>query len=215
MPRLRCTESFALGLLVLLASGLFAASADDLHDITNLEPAPPAPPRFPWSARMITGAGVGGLLLAGLVGLGWTLLRRNGRGPAPLSPDKWARRELDRIDGLAPPAAGAGDRYYTLLSDILRRYLELRFGFPAPEQTTAEILRALRQSDPTIEGQRISLQDLLERCDLAKFAGVAGTLEERRHAIDQARRLIEETARPLGSAPPSPTFSASGESGQG
>jgi hypothetical protein len=207
-------SSTAVGLLMLLAfaagtPALCAAGPEDLHDITGIEPAPPAPPGWHWSGRKTAAIGLGILLLGSLAGLGWTVLRRNGRRSPPLPPERWALGELDRIDGLALPAAGAFESYHTLLSDVVRRYLELRYGFPASEQTSAEILHTLTASDAVAEPQRALLRDLLARCDLAKFAGLGGSADECRATTDGARVFIAET-----SAPATRTSVPSGETAQ-
>jgi hypothetical protein len=93
------------------------------------------------------------------------------------------------------PAAGEFDRYYTRLSDLMRRYLELRFGFHAPEQTTAEFLESARQSPLLTAEQQAVLRPFLERCDLVKFAGIGSTVEECRSAAAMARSFVEQTGR--------------------
>jgi hypothetical protein len=55
------------------------------------------------------------------------------------------------------------------MSDILRRYLEKRFDFPAVEETTSEIRTELKKADLSHSVQVLILE-VLELCDLAKFA---------------------------------------------
>jgi hypothetical protein len=194
----RLLPFLCVGLLALTGGATvprqLVADVNDLHDITDIEPAAPAAPGFPWSARVVTRLGIGVLLLAAVGALGWTYLRRGNRRPRPPRPDEWALRELERLEGQGLPAAGAFERYHTMLSDLLRHYLELRFGFPAPEQTTAEILQRLPQTGQLPENQAKVLREVLERCDLAKFAGIGGTKEDCLTLADRIRQFIRATA---------------------
>ena len=62
--------------------------------------------------------------------------------PGALTSAQVACRELDRIASLGLPAAGQVERFHTLVSNVLRRYLEKRFGLPARRQTTPEFFIA-------------------------------------------------------------------------
>jgi hypothetical protein len=84
------------------------------------------------------------------------------------------------------------ERYHTLLSGVVRRYLEARFRLPARRQTTAEFLEAMRRAPQLNAGQQELLRDFLERCDLGKFAPVTPSAEECRATAGMARRLIEQ-----------------------
>ena len=108
----------------------------------------------------------------------------------PLAPHEWAARELDRIEALHLPEAGEVERFHTLLSDVVRAYLERRFSLPASQQTTAEFLEKLGQEPALSAEQRKQVGAFLERCDLVKFAGVRPTPEEGRQMIGQARELV-------------------------
>jgi hypothetical protein len=186
--------AIVLGLLLspisicLLCSASRAAEASELHDITSIEEVPPAPPGPRW---WLWALGLGGVvLLGGLALAGWELVRRRARAATTMPPEPWALAELARIEALDLPAAGAFERYHTLVSDVIRRYLELRFGLHAPEQTTAEFLASVRQSPHLTTEQQTALGDFLKRCDVVKFAGVGSTLEECRCVADMARQCI-------------------------
>ena len=66
--------------------------------------------------------------------------------------------------------------FYSELSDILRRYLERRFGLEALESTTAELLAELdrRSFEKSV---RDGIRDVLTESDLIKFAKLAPTYE--------------------------------------
>jgi hypothetical protein len=83
-----------------------------------------------------------------------------------------------------------------LVSDTLRLYLEAAFELRAPEQTTDEFLVELRHSPQLSEGQKTSLGDFLERCDLVKFARYEPREPELRELHRCALELVQETEPP-------------------
>jgi hypothetical protein len=174
--------------------------AKELRDITPPE-NPPAPP--PSWTRWLPWAGIVFAVL-GLVAGGWGLRRRFATPAPPLAPHEWAARELDRLEALHLPEAGEVERYHTLLSDVVRAYLERRFSLPASQQTTAEFLETMRRAPQLTPAQQGLLRDFLERCDMAKFARAAPPPEECRAVAGMARSFVQETT------PPSPGVATRG-----
>jgi hypothetical protein len=162
--------------------------AKELRPITPPEDVP-APPSW---ARWLPWIGIG-VALAGLVAGGWGLRRRLSTPPRPLAPHEWAARELDRLEALRLAEAGDPERYHTLLSDVVRVYLERRFSLPASQQTTAEFLETMRRSPQLTSAQQGLLRDFLERCDMAKFARHAPPPEECRAVATMARAFVQQT----------------------
>jgi hypothetical protein len=162
--------------------------AKELRPITPPEDVP-APPSW---ARWLPWIGIG-VALAGLVAGGWGLRRRFSTPPRPLTPHEWAARELDRLEALRLAEAGDPERYHTLLSDVVRVYLERRFSLPASQQTTAEFLETMRRSPQLTPDQQGLLRDFLQRCDMAKFARAAPPPEECRAVAGMARTFVEQT----------------------
>jgi hypothetical protein len=167
------------------------ATADlkQLHDVRGpiQLPEPPPWPRWPLGVALA-------VLLAGVAVGVWRLRRRTLPETPPLPPHEWALRELDRLETLNLPEQGEIDRYHTLLSDILRRFLELRFQLHAPRQTTAEFLQAAETSRQLAPAQQELLREFMQRCDLAKFARALASAEECRAAAELARSFISQTA---------------------
>jgi hypothetical protein len=161
----------------------------ELRDITPPENPPPPPPSW---TRWLPWIGIAVAVL-GLVAGGWGLRRRFASPAPPLAPHEWAARELDRIEALHLPEAGEVERFHTLLSDVVRAYLERRFSLPASQQTTAEFLETMRRSPQLTPAQQGLLREFLERCDMAKFARAVPPPEECRAVAGMARSFVQET----------------------
>jgi hypothetical protein len=159
-----------------------------LRDITDIEKYPPAPSLWEWAAWALAGLAAAALLAFGV--RKWRQRRRS--GPV-LSAAQWAQRELDRLLALNLPQAGEIERFHTLLSNVVRRYLENRFELPARRQTTPEFLRAMEGSSLLPAEQQKVLRDFLERCDLAKFARARPDAEECLATLAMARTFVEHT----------------------
>lgn len=162
-------------------------------------------PGFPW---LPVGAALAVLaLLATAIAL--LLKRRAAVEPAtPPPPPPAHERALRALDALLSrhlPEQGAVEPYFVELSEILRRYIEDRFGLRAPERTTEEFLAELRNSDAgrrALEAaQRDVLRGFLERADLVKFARDEPDLDVCAQAAGAARDFVRGTAAPCAGGP--------------
>jgi hypothetical protein len=149
-----------------------------------------------WPARLV----VAGVLV--LVALGLLVLRRRQRRYRAAVRRSAAEIAFGRLAELErrglPEGHEAADQWYVELSDVVRRYIEDRFGIRAPELTTEEFLREARRLGELGEAHRGLLSAFLEGCDRVKFAGHEPAVDESRAALELARRLVAETA----AAPP-------------
>ncbi len=171
-----------------VSTEIFRADLSELRDIPPPEEVPPAPSMtapFAWASLALA---IVLLLLSG-----WALLRRRSRWTPALPPGAWALAELERIQLPVEFTERDVEHFFTRLSDVLRRYVELRYHLPAPEQTTAEFLEEMRRSPQLQPEQQAVLRDFLERCDLVKFARVQPSTEECRAAAERARTFVEQT----------------------
>ncbi len=82
--------------------------------------------------------------------------------------------------------------YYIELTEILRVYLERRYGIQAHEQTTDEIFAALKNKELTKESSNILLQ-ILQLADLVKFAKQQPTAYENEQSMENAIIFIQQT----------------------
>ena len=111
--------------------------------------------------------------------------------PKPVVPPHLtALRELEQLkaqDGLDDKA------YYTALDTILRTYLEKRFGVPALERTTGEVIELIQAS---YTGESTRLASLLDEVVMVKFAKAALPPERRSDAIERVAAFVRETVPP-------------------
>ena len=92
--------------------------------------------------------------------------------------------------------------YHIRLSDIVRVYIEGRFGVDAMEMTTGEVLDGLRRTDADV-AVVADVRQLLDRCDLVKFAKLRPAIPDCRELLPLARRVVDVTA-PAEPAPAGP-----------
>jgi hypothetical protein len=84
--------------------------------------------------------------------------------------------------------------YYTRLTDIIRIYIEDRFGFPAMEQTTQEILSAFRGRRNVLDDITLKdLKEILELADLVKFAKLTPLPNDNQLVLNDAYQFVERT----------------------
>lgn len=127
---------------------------------------------------------------------------RRGQAVAPPEPAAPARPpheiaygELERLLSSGLLEKGRLKEFYIELAEIMKRYLEVRFGVDTFERTTSEILEALRLARVPVRGMT-STSEFFGSCDLVKFARHAPPSEETRATVERAYRLIDETRAP-------------------
>jgi hypothetical protein len=163
----------------------------DMRGPTSPEPAPPAR-----SWRPLVGGILTGLVLLAFFFLVWRLIRRRWHRATELTPAALALHELERLTALDLTTNGEVEHFPTLLSDVLRRYLEARFRLQAPRQTTTEFLASMEQATQLAPSQQLMLRDFLQRCDLAKFARALPSTDECRQLAEQVRQFVVQTSEP-------------------
>jgi len=160
------------------------------------------------AAKLILGLGAVALLAA----LAAYLIHRGRHEreapPEPVTPpDEIALRELDALEAENLPEKGFTKLFYQGVSNILRRYIEGRFGIAAPDQTTEEFLASLAFSCEFESEHQQLLRAFLSHCDLVKFAAHRPTIEDMAGTSQTCRRFIVDTrhapVKPTGTQPPS------------
>ena len=127
---------------------------------------------WPWLLRI-------GMLLLVVALMGFAIYafirRRNNKpifsAPKPAEPPHLvALRELDRLRGEKLWQNNRIKDYYTRLSDVVRTYIEGRFGVTAMEMTSDEILAGLQNMGFEDNNLVDRLRKLFSLADLVKFA---------------------------------------------
>lgn len=170
-------------------------------DATLADLKPPAELPVPWPWKTIILSAAGALALAAI--LWWLIPRlRKPRAAAPVpetllppgvTPDAWAHAELQALLARGLVEAGLIREFHIALSDLIRRYLELRFRVPALERTTEEIEDELPRAFAP-RGAVGAVVGMLERCDRVKFAKHLPMPTEIAQTIDLARTVLREAA---------------------
>ena len=176
---------WAMGILIAAALPAFGQAAPE-EDIRGPKPVieiPVPEPATPWLEY-----GLWGLLALVVLGglLGWIFKKKR----VEISAENRARRELDLL-GRDGGTMEAGD-FAAAASQVVRVFIERRFGLAAPRRTTEEFLRELSTGkDGGLQSRLEPLRGFLKACDLAKFAGRDLGMRERGELVARAREIVD------------------------
>lgn len=156
------------------------------------------PVRLPrvWKTAVWVAVLLGAVLLAAIVAILAVLRTRRGRGSAAaqaIPPHELAYRRLQELVDDDLVGKGRTKLFYQRISDILRHYIEDRFGLHAPEETTEEFLHELGAGDTLVGEHKTLLKDFLLNCDMVKFAEHQPETAEIQGAFDSCKKFISET----------------------
>lgn len=117
-----------------------------------------------------------------------------------LPPHIIALKELDELKASKIWQKGQEKMYYTRLTDVLREYIDRRFGIDAPEMTSDEILQSVKKATGTVSTIE-NLKQILYTADLVKFAKYLPLQDENDLSMMNAyffvnQTKIEEVAKP-------------------
>ncbi len=171
----------------LVTQGMTATPGVGTNELRPLKPLVDIPiGPWPWIA---------GAIAIAVMALLWWWMRRNAQRVRPaaaapvIPPHIRARQRLEQALGLL-----SDPRLFCIaVSDAVRLYLEERFDLHAPERTTEEFLHELQKTHHLTAGQKETLAQFLERCDLVKFARFEPAEIELRGMHRIAERLVDET----------------------
>jgi hypothetical protein len=180
--------------LIVPAPPSAGASGTNVADIHGIKGPVHIPSSYAW---------IGWLLVATAVFVGgwylWRKFRKQKHNVRPAVVVPPHRRAKDRLRNanelLSDPYA-----YCSLVSDVVRMYLEERFDLHAPDRTTEEFLEEMRSTSMLHPDHKALLEDFLSRCDLVKFARFEPTQDELKALLEAALRFIDETP-PLPAGP--------------
>lgn len=141
--------------------------------------------------------------VAGLAAIYWLLRRyRARRQPAMVRapqtpacpPHEVAYEALDRLERAGYLDRGEIKTHYIEVSDIIRTYIEGRYGVEAMEMATYEVMAGLEGVELATE-TRQEFEWFFDECDLVKFAKLVPDPVACRAIVPAARRLIDVTKR--------------------
>lgn len=113
--------------------------------------------------------------------------------PKPVVPPHVeALERLRRLKARKLWEEGHEKEYYTILTDILRIYLDKRFGIKAMEMTSREIMQTL-SADKSLVAGKAMMRQILDMADFVKFAKVRPLPDDNVKSYDNAVRFIEDT----------------------
>ncbi len=139
------------------------------------------------------------LALVALAVAGWIIWRKRrktaieAKSSEPvLPPYELAVKQLNELKSEKLCENSREKEYYTRLTDILRIYLETRFGINAMEMTSTQIMRSVRSHDTTKPSAAL-MKQILEIADFVKFAKVRPLPDDNVKSFNQALQFVEAT----------------------
>lgn len=106
-----------------------------------------------------------------------------------------AFRELERLKDENLWQSGETKKYYTRLTEILRKYLENRFSVFSLEMTTSETLDALIRTGFRKDDSYALLKSVLNGADLVKFAKYRPETSENEVHFENAWKFVSNTKK--------------------
>jgi hypothetical protein len=159
-----------------------------LGDLSAMQSPRPLSPNPIWKRVCLAGA----LVLAAGVAL---YLRNRYRKHIeellkPPTPEEIAERELKDLLSSNLHGQQQYQEFYVRLTGIVRRYIESTTGLRAPEQTTEEFLRDMREKNVFPVDRSAQLARFLESADLVKYAAQRPGEKDIEDAIARAREFV-------------------------
>lgn len=109
-----------------------------------------------------------------------------------LPPHVIAIDALDKLKARKLAQHGQEKEFYTELTDIIRQYIDGRFGINAPEMLTEDIIKAVHLASDT-KSSTDSLRQMLTLADLVKFAKFQPLQNENDLSIVNAYLFVNQT----------------------
>jgi len=171
-----------------------------MKDINDIKPVEAVPfnlldwlPDYWWAWLL-------GLLLIGASI--WAYLKYFKKGVNPLKPVKKrlppydeAMQNLQNLKAAQLWQQGKEKEYFTGLTDILRVYIDRRFGINAVEMTSSQIIDTLKKNEEA-KAVNEQLEMILEVADIVKFAKARPLADDNEVAFQRAVNFVEAT-RPV------------------
>jgi hypothetical protein len=174
--------------ITLTVSTIPVDTAKDIQDVK-----PPVEIPFNWLLFFII---VG--IIAILGGAGYFIYRYYKKKKEPkkviviIPPFEMALKELNLLNEKQLWQNGKVKEYHSEITGIIRKYFEARFGFPALEMTTGEVLKNLEACSGGLTVKDLTEQ-FLNNADLVKFAKFVPIPTVNSEMMDQAVNIVNYT----------------------
>lgn len=149
------------------------------------------PDWMPWALL-----GLLGLALVGVAIWLYIMYKRTGtvllHRPKPIDPYAEAMAALQSLRQRRLAESGKEKEYYTTLIDILRLYLDRRFGINAMEMSSTQIVDSLR-SNPETRNDQPRIKQILQLADIVKFAKVRPMPDDNIKSFNIVEQFVEST----------------------
>jgi hypothetical protein len=143
---------------------------------------------------ILLGLGAAGIVAGGALVFIKRKRASNRQLTAPAVPaHELAYRQIQEILDEKLIERGESKLFFSRISDVLRGYIENRFGLQAPRRTTEEFLSDLSRNATFSAEHQGLIAAFLQDCDLVKFAEHTPSQEEITRAIDSCKAFIEAT----------------------
>ena len=178
---------------------IYAADADTVKCETKADDDYISEPYTFWEiARWVVYA----IVLAAVVfAVVWILKRRKENKPIlvlpgakPVPADRKALNELETLRRKELWQKGRIKKYYTDMTDIIRRFLRNMYGISAAEMTTRQTLAAFHGISDWSEESESLLRQLLQKADMVKFAKMQPEAYEHDQAMQNAVDFVRKVA---------------------
>jgi len=181
------TEEIAIKVISILPDTLEKLEIKDIK-------GPIEPPAPNITLYIILGCSILIVITGGVLFIIWWIKRRQKMIEALYIPaHELAFRQLRALVDMNYIDTAQFKLFYGGISNILRHYIENRFGLQAPERTTEEFLVDIRESDVLNTEQKKILAEFLKHCDMVKFAELIPTTEQIQQTFDLCKSFIMET----------------------
>lgn len=107
-----------------------------------------------------------------------------------------AIEELEKLKNSNLLSEGRIKKFYIVISEIIRIYIERRYFIYTLEMTTTQICDGLYNTDAGSENIELT-REFLELCDFVKFAKYIPSEDENKRSIEQAYEIVDRTKTEL------------------
>lgn len=172
------------------------APEDSLSNIRDIKPPVTIP--ITWRDIMPYAIGAAIALLLGIVA--WYLWRRYKKSkgeipeyvPPPPPPYDLAMRKLEQLRVKELWQQGKTKEFYSELSEIIKHYMDGRFGFDAPEMTSMELIWARKKWARTDDEYKL-VKKIIDTADMVKFAKFRPPMEIHPECMDAGFEYLQKT----------------------